>query len=1201
MTFPEEFDILKSPLERINLIEASAGTGKTYNLTGLYIRLLLEKNLDIENILVVTFTKSATEELKQRIRDKIVKTIESLSLKSSEDKTVLNLIERLKDRSRALASLKTQLREFERAQIFTIHSFCMHILQDFAFETGSMFESEFIDNQSELLLETIEDYWRKNLNHESPLFLTYILSNNLFPENIMKLNKFQNIIQNQFLNINLPHKVPDPSEMEKEFIAISNQLKTLWHEERENIRQILESHNGLNQKIYKPKKIEEYLEDMEFLLELEPVDIFFNKDIDKLSMEKLIKSTKQSFTPPRHRFFVLYGRLIELKSSLKEHYDRKILSMLRALIEYVKKEIRTKKEKHNIRTYDDLLLLVYEALKCRRGGILKNALRQKYRAGLIDEFQDTEPIQYEIFKEIFPSGSGCLFLIGDPKQSIYGFRGADVFTYISATKEIESKFTLSSNWRARRGLISSINTIFSRKEDPFVFPDISYLPSSPASESQHNEIKIDGKDPRALTVWFLDSGSFAQEGKAINKEIAKETVFHAIAGEIIKIMELSRDGRASIKGRPIRASDFAILVTDNRYIKSIQDIFASYRIPCVLSTTISIFQTDEAIEILRILNAISNPGRKELIRSALSTYMIGLKGEDIERLNSNPDHWEGWITRFKELSHLWKDKGFMRVIQSLIGKEGILLNLAKYTNAERRLTNTIHLIEIINEHTTNKHLTITETVKWLSDQIKDPPSGAEDYQLRLETDEDAVKIVTVHKSKGLEYPIVFAPVGWEFRRQKKKDRLLTLYHDRKDNMKPVLETGVDNNSMAYQMSEMERLSEDIRLLYVAMTRAVYMCYIIWGKINTAENSALCYLLHNGRYEPLKKSAFKDMTDEEIFDDLIKLKDKCPDDIEIRAIPKKEEGKTLQEEKAPPSLTFRKFKGKIDKSWNLASFSSLIYRVSDYLDVADYDQMDLPDSDTIYEREDTKGIESFPRGARAGICIHKIMENLDFRQSNESIIRDLIKEQLSEHNFDLLWEDAVMDMIRNLLSINLLKHMPDLRLSLIPPKHRLNELEFYFPIKQLSAGRLKEIFTDNFRWDMPEEVPQHIGRLEFSPFRGFMKGFVDLVFSYRDRFFIIDWKTNYLGNHITDYNQSAMKDEMLKHNYFLQAIIYTIAVNNYLRSRIPDYSYERYFGGTLYLFVRGISHEAGPDYGIYHITPDGDAIERATSILMGDRR
>lgn len=1191
-----EFDLLESPLEGINLIEASAGTGKTYNLTGLYIRLLLEKGLNIENILVVTFTKSATEELKQRIREKLLEAINAIISGDSKDSTISRIIQKVPNPSKALISVKSYIREFEKAQIYTIHSFCNNILQDFSFESNAIFESDFIEDEMELLLEAVEDFWRKNLLNESTLFSYYLLLNKIHPEKILDINNFSAVIQSHFLKIKHPNTIPDTSRLEKEFLDSFYNLKEIWKKYKDEIRQLLLSYEGLNRNKYSKKNIIDQMQKIDFLINIGPNAIFYDKDIESLTQESIIKGTRKNFDPPAHTFFEECSKFISIKSSLEELFEKKKIAILNSLFEYVKKELKNKKQKINIRTYNDLLILVYEALKSPRGHILKNALRERYHSALIDEFQDTEPIQYEIFKEIFASNGGNLFLIGDPKQSIYGFRGADVFTYINATKKIDNKYTLNTNWRSRPGLISAINAIFSKHQKPFVFPEISLSPSRPADSSQNNDILIEGKKPSPLCIWFINASK--NHNKFINKGSATEIIFHAIASEIVRILKLSRMEKATINGRPISASDFAIIVTSNRQIKALKEIFEQYQIPCVLSSTISVFETHEAKELLRILKAVVNPKNKQLIRSALITDMIGFKAEDIEELNSNPDMWDIWATTFKELNILWSNIGFMRMLSSLIKKENILINLARFKDGERRLTNIKHLIELIIEIEANKHLSMTETIKWLSEKINNPNPALEEHQLRLETDEDAVNILTVHKSKGLEYPIVFAPVGWEHKRPKNKDEFI-LFHNTKDEMKLSLDFTLDKKSEPYLMSEKEKLSENLRLLYVAMTRAKHMCYIVWGKIREAEKSALAHLLHSRDENGVVPSYFKDLTDDEILNDLIQLKNRCPEGIDIKEIPDKEEEISLKDEKYPVSLSLRSFKGKVDGSWCVSSYSSLIYRIPEGEDVGDYDQIDIAYPKSSYPEEYEKKFQSFPMGPRAGVCIHQIMENLDFQEADEDKIRLLIKEKLSEHGFEILWEDALLNMINNLISTNLLKNKPELKLSSISKKMRLNELEFYFPIKLLSPDILKELFKENFRLNVPGEFPEQIGRLTFSPFRGFMKGFIDLVFLFENQFFIIDWKTNYLGPEPSDYSQEIIREEMLRHYYFLQAIIYTLAANQYLRQRLPDYNYQQNFGGTLYLFVRGISPDLGPDYGIYCLKPDGRAIEEVSKILIGN--
>jgi exodeoxyribonuclease V beta subunit len=305
------------------------------------------------------------------------------------------------------------------------------------------------------------------------------------------------------------------------------------------------------------------------------------------------------------------------------------------------------------------------------------------------------------------------------------------------------------------------------------------------------------------------------------------------------------------------------------------------------------------------------------------------------------------------------------------------------------------------------------------------------------------------------------------------------------------------------------------------------------------------------------------------------------------------------------LNCRAFSGSIDRQWGISSFSSMvsIRRHAEELPDRDaislpddFEQMQLQESDEEEERFD---IFSFPKGAKAGTFLHDLLEHLDFTEEGSTIRRALVADKLRAHGFEFHWLDTICSMIDRVLSVPLDPEWEELRLSRIQKEDRLNELEFYFPLKTLSPERLRCVFQEH-SGEPIQDFPEIIGQLQFAPTKGFMRGFIDLVFQWRTRFYLVDWKSNFLGSQINDYSQESLAREMGKEFYFLQYYIYTLALDQYLRLRIPGYRYQTNFGGIYYIFLRGVDPAAGPDFGIYRDLPSSELIASLKKELMDVR-
>jgi len=1260
----KNFDIINTPLTGTNLIEASAGTGKTYAISGLFVRLIVESKFTADQILVVTFTKAATDELKERIRKKLMEAKEAFVKGAGEDSFIHELVQKTDNHKHAAEMLHNALVDFDRAAIFTIHGFCQRILHENAFETGSLYDTELITDQDTLLLEIAEDFWRKELYRQSPEFINYVLKNKKIkgPEDLLKLLSRAKTRDMKII----------PGIIKAEINSLDNyretfkRLKSRWHDSRDEVVKLLNdpslnattygsikedpNNHGITKRELKVISMADYMDN--FTASKSTGFPLFDK-FENFTETKIIKSTKKNQVSPCHEFFNFCDELKLINFQLETEFDNYTLFLKTQIFEYAKSEIIKRKKKKNIQFYDDLLYNVRDALrqdaqdepKSIKDGknALAKAVRQKYRAALVDEFQDTDFIQYEIFTRLFSLKETSLFMIGDPKQAIYGFRGADIFSYMKAASNADYKYTLFENWRSKPGLISAVNTIFSNVKSPFVFDKISFDKAEPAEKSDVKPDEKDNKQNALLKLWYVkgkkapvfasgyDAAGKGKKGekpvnkpvnKPINKSDAVMLIANAVSGEIARI--------TSHTEKPVKSGDIAVLVRTNRQAKIIKDSFLERSIPSVLYSAGNIFDSDEAMEMERVLSAIAEPGNERRLKSALVTRILGVSAKELDSAENTVQSLEAWMADFREYFKVWNRYGFIRMFRLFMTQQEVKKRLLSLDNGERRLTNILHILEILHKESEEKNVGMTGLIKWLSEQRDPSTPRLEEHQLRLESDELAVKIITIHKSKGLEFPVVFCPFSWESSliKEKGKKAKEVVFHDINRNRNLTFDIGSKeiNNHIAFAQNEL--LSENLRLLYVALTRAKEMCYLVWGRINKAETSAMAYLLHDLLNDKnivktddivaeLKKR-FNRLDDDNIFEDLKRISDKSNGAIELSLIPDENDLKYKPLIEKEEKYYCRKFSGKIDRKWKISSYSALVYdKIQDH---------ELPDHDSIYmpkfkttdshinfqnfsrqfeQADDPKknDIFSFPKGAKPGIFFHDIFENIDFTQDLTDIKESLITDKLHEYGFDLKWKNVICDMINNVISTPLLEDRKDLVLSTVANTDKISEMEFYFPLRTVTTKKLRKVFSDysgiNIPADFSSVFLSGLEKLTFLPSEGFMKGYIDLVFRKSDKFYLVDWKSNYLGNNIEDYSKDSIDEIMNRDLYVLQYHLYLIALHQYLRLHISEYSYESDFGGVFYIFLRGMDSSRGPKFGVYKDLPGQDLIYALGRELIPD--
>jgi exodeoxyribonuclease V beta subunit len=1209
----KEFDILRIPLEGAHLVEANAGTGKTYALAGLFLRLILENDLSPSEILVVTYTRAATQELRDRIRRMMRQALDFSSGHIPMDPFIERLMKRQQDLKRSLETLTRAIRGLDEAAVFTIHGFCQRLLQENAFETGSLFDVELTTRGQDLDQEIVEDFWRNHICTGEPEFVHFLFQKKWSTQYLLR-----------FLDTGLKH--PDihviPTIKTSRLPTLRTYRKTLdslrkrWSAVRDDVRAMLMD-PGIKGTAYGVTRAEPGLlspRELRISAMVAGMDQFLSAqrppfppfpDIEKFSAGKLAASMKKGCLPPGHEFFALCEGLWEQKTALAGEMDQALMFLKGRLFHYLRDERVKRKALRNIRTYQDLLTDSLAALE--QGGketFIRN-VRSKYRAALIDEFQDTDPVQYRIFHTLFGNGKMPLFYIGDPKQAIYGFRGADVATYLKAAGSVPNTRTLRMNWRSKPELVRAVNTLFSGIEKPFVYPEITYTPSEASERMSSPVLRVEGDRGTPFRICLLHQPEEGETYSPLAKKKAWPGILKFVATEVARLVTLGRSGKAFIGDEPLSERDIAILVRKNREARLMQDTFRQMGIPSVLYNAGDIFETREAAEVRLILHAIAEPGHEGHVKAALASDVMGMDGSAIQALAEQEDAWEQRILDFREYHRIWEEQGFIPMFRRLLTREKVRVRLLAFPDGERRFTNILHLGEVLHRAALDERLGLTGLTTWLFRKMEDDSHGDEEQLLRLETDEEAVKIVTVHKSKGLEYPVVFCPSLWDGGWSAEKE---VIFHDPDNNLELTMDLGSEEKERHAAVAREELLAENLRLLYVALTRAQQRCYVVWGCIRDAETSALAYVLHtrNTAQEenPVERArkALLSRPWEVLVGELSRLEQDSAGTIAVEDLITRQWSGSAGTRRESARIEGRIFSVRIPRDWKISSFSSLSPRQKLDPDIPDHDFAVPPQPSPEEEMEDTpidfgSGIFAFPKGARAGTCLHDILEHLNFTKTGGPSARNLIAEKLHGYGFAETWTDTIQEMVQKVLSTCLDPADPGLRLQKISAKARVHELEFVFPLKTIAPDVLQGLFATHGNPELYGDIPQKIERLHFSPVRGFLKGFMDLVFQWQGRYYLVDWKSNFLGKSIEDYGPDGLREAMKEGYYHLQYHLYTLALDRYLRIRLPGYQYESVFGGVFYLFLRGMDPARGADFGIFRDWPSPDLVHAMREILI----
>lgn len=1167
----ESLDPLRLPLIGERLIEASAGTGKTFTIAALYLRLLLglggeaayPRAISVEELLVVTFTEAATEELRGRIRSNIHE-LRIACLRGESDNPLYSaLLAEIADKDDAAKTLLLAERQMDEAAVFTIHGFCQRMLSLNAFESGMLFEQQLIEDESRLRYQACADFWRRHCYPLTRDIAAVIHDVWKGPRDLLK--SLDRWLQGEAPQLKSP---PAPNETlaerHQQIIARIDSLKQQWREQVGEIEGVLEN-SGLDRRKFNRGNQGKWMEKVNAWAQEETLSYQLPDALEKFAQSFLLERTKAGGEPPVHPLFSAVESLLASSLTLTD------LVLARAMVE-IRDAVAREKRRRGELGFDDMLSRLDEALRGDSGETLASAIRQRFPVAMIDEFQDTDPQQYRIFRRIWRrQPETALLLIGDPKQAIYAFRGADIFTYMKARGDVAAHYTLDTNWRSSPGMVGSVNRLFSLSDNPFMFHEIPFLPVKAAAKNKGLRFTVDAADVPAMNVWLMP-------GDTIGSGDYQTFMAQLCATQIRDWLSAGQQGRALLwrgeTSRPVQASDITVLVRNRLEAAQVREALQTLGIPSVyLSNRDSVFETLEAQELLWLLQAVLAPERENTLRSALATSMFGLTALDIENLNQDEQAWDALVEEFSEYRQIWRQRGVMPMLRALMTARHIAENLLATRGGERRLTDILHISELLQEAASqleSEHA----LVRWLAQHIAEPDSNAASQQMRFESDKHLVQIVTIHKSKGLEYPLVWLPFIARFRKQDQ-----AFYHDR-ETFAAVLDLGQDEASL--ELAEAERLAEDLRLLYVALTRAVWHCSLGVAPLSSRKSgnsdfhlSALGRLLQAGEAMDAAGLAAR-------------LADFCHGDIALQ-IPGELDLTPWQAPAATiPRLSARELQRRIADDWRVTSYSGLQQHGfsggQDLLPRLDVDAAGV--GEVVEEPQLTP--HQFPRGAAPGTFLHSLFEELDFTQP---VPEGWMAEKLQLSGFDAQWAPVLTDWLGGVLKTRL--PGPDIALNQLAARDKQVEMAFYLPIAQLlTAERLDALIRqyDPLSADTPP--------LDFRQVRGMLKGFIDLVFRHEGRYYLLDYKSNWLGEDREAYTRPAMEQAMRAHRYDLQYQLYSLALHRYLRHRLADYDYDRHFGGVIYLFLRGMDGQEGGQ-GIFTTRPVRPLIDGLDQLFAGE--
>ncbi len=1287
------------PLPTTSLaLEASAGTGKTWTLTALAVRYIAETDITLPEVLLVTFTRAATAELRERVRVRLSETLAAVerALVDPAWTATDDVLERIvgdaarhdddgEELRRRRDRLRRAAQQLDEATISTIHGFCQQMLQHAALEAGVDFDAVLLDDDADLLAEIVDDHIALQLRPATAAWVRYLQEcAGVSRERLTRLAR--EVASLPSLQLRPAHLDDEDGPCLRPWQDALEDFRTVWTGGgREDVVALIGqlkddgAFENPKQRTFSANAAQKQAALVDTWLtedrSLPPGKVDRKKSVHNppnypvayFTATALASKLPDGAAAPHHEVLESATRLVAAASAPATLF-------LHRAATYIWRELDRRKRQRTVLTFDDLLRRLADALEDDGiGAAVREAIRQRYRVALIDEFQDTDAIQWRIFDALFDTDEPFI-LIGDPKQAIYAFRGADIHTYVAARDGQPDRRTLQTNHRSDERYVEACNVLFGQP-GAFATVDIPYHPI----DAHHPDRLTAPGDRAALQLRYIhrDAGELDDRGTGpfwLKKGWADRALPGDVASEVVSLLT---DGLTITDGddpRILVPQDIAVLVRTNRRADAVQQALRDAGVPAVIQRGGSVFATEEAEALQRLLAALLRPGNERLAVTAAASVLFGRDAptlvaqrdaldREVEEDGPPADHseavdatdlaraWDDWADALTRWGQRWHRDGVLPAVRDAFTEDGVAERLLATPEGERRLTNVRHLIELLHTAETSEGLTPNALLDWLQTHRADAADGDQpstETELRLEEDAQAVRVVTVHGSKGLQYPVVLCPDLWDGRIR--VDEALTRFHDPTipDPREAIaLDLDVDTTSegkrRSIELATKETRTEQLRLAYVALTRAQHRCIVWWGPFKDASTSALASLLHGG----LQASAEGRLTrgedrlaadDVDLVGDLEMLAAVAPRAIGVEVVQTlRHDAKWDPAPRDAPPLRSRTFdRGDVDRAWRRASFTSLVRGASAHdtaapgaADPASDDGRDvdaLPEQDTAdltvapitpvapISPADTTGVPlaDFPRGAGPGTFIHDVLERADLRaMDDEPTMSELLDAMEQRHGIDPVHRPMVLTGLRAAVATPLGPVAGGVALADLGPGDRLNELRFELPlagghVSGVTAVTLDAI-ADLLSASGDPLLTGYAPRLQDPALRGSVRGFlngsIDLLARLPNgRFLVADYKSNWLGDRasgrsvVTDYRPDALTAAMYDHHYVLQALLYLVAAHRYLHWRVPDYTYDTHMAGAGYLFLRGM---VGPDTPTTDTQPCGIAALRPDGALVAD--
>jgi len=1114
-----EFDLCGPLPSGVTVLEASAGTGKTYTIAALAARYVAE-GTPLDRLLLITFTRIATGELRDRVRERLVGCEQQLSLilggagDPGSDPVVTMLAAGSHEEVRCRrARLARAVADFDAATIATTHGFCQEVLAELGTIGDLDRETEFVEDVSELLEETLDDLYVRRFGPRSGGAARFTRA--------------------EALQITRA--------------AVENPMS-----------------------------------------ELEPRDEPFD-----------------STAAMRYRLAVR-----------------------------VREELEQRKRRLAIMTYDDLLTRLRDILRGRDAKAAKERLRTRYDVVLVDEFQDTDPIQWQILDRAFGSQGVTLVLVADPKQAIYAFRGADVYAYLVAAATAREHATLGLNRRSDQPLLDAFDALFAGAR--LGHEDIVYR--RVRAPSAHQEARLRGApEAAALRVRVVHRAESSVELTNYGYAKARSARAHVardLAADVVRLLSsgATREHRspdAEPTGEEaICPRHIAVLVRTHANAELICEQLQAARVPAVINGGGNVFATVTARAWLRLLEALERPASTIRARTAAATLFLGWSGERVA--TATEAEWEEVHRRLHRWSRSLRDSGVAALTEAIIVTEDLASRVLAETGGERRLTDLHHLAQLLHHAASAERLGVTALRGWLAGRIAD--AGREDAEdertRRLESDAEAVQVLTIHRSKGLEFPVVYCPFLWEPSYIPREPEPV-FFHDPATGFRRTVDVGLEGRAWSAHVRRHrdEQRGEDLRLAYVALTRAKHQAVIWWAGSYDSRNSPLGRLLFvkgpEGDIAPEGRSTPTDEAADERFADLAA---QAPGRIGIERSALGMPSTWSPPGEPPVDLKAARFDRHLDLWWRRTSYSDITAEAHDALVASEPEQPVLSDEPeapapvpvgspgaAALDAERSSLLGAMPVGVAFGTFVHTVLEATDFAAADLAAeLADRVASAQLRRPLELGEPALIVEGLRAAIETPLGPLLGGRRLRDISRRDRLDELTFELPLVggDEPSGRLTvRAIADMLRRHLPPEDPMaaYAARLEDpslrAQVRGFLTGSIDLVIRVDGpRFAIADYKTNWLGPAdepllLAHYRADAVAEEMSRAHYGLQALLYTVALHRYLRWRVDEYAPERHLAGVFYLFVRGMAGD--PGHGVFAWRPPGRLVTALSGVLSGE--